>query len=79
MADDSDKLGGGFPLSIDKNLGVTIRGEIYYPLARPGSEINPCAGKSNNTPCGPGCICLGGQCHYTFLRLQEMGIKIIEE
>ena len=78
MTDDSNPE-GALPSSIDKSLGVAIQGQIYYPLSRPGSQMNPCAGKPDNTSCGRGCICRAGQCHYTLLRLEEMGIQLREK
>ncbi|RVR13205.1 hypothetical protein [Sinorhizobium meliloti] len=59
---------------VDANQRVEINGVTYYPLV--GPRLNPCAGKRDNTPCGPGCICLGGQCYYTTFQLQQMGVEI---
>jgi hypothetical protein len=67
--------GGG--ASVDGSKGVEIEGQIHYPLSRP-AELNPCAGKDDGTLCGAGCVCRGGQCYYTLLRLQEMGIKLLD-
>ena len=63
--------------AVDASKGVDIGGQMFYPLSRP-AELNPCAGKDDGKPCGAGCICRGGQCYYTLLRLQEMGIKLLD-
>jgi hypothetical protein len=72
--------------TIDRALGVAINGEMYYPvtladLESPGmgmspSELNPCAGKRNGASCGPGCVCLNGQCYYMLFKLHEMGLTL---
>jgi hypothetical protein len=61
--------------SVDISKGVEIDGQTFFPLMRP-LELNPCAGKNDGTSCGAGCVCRGGQCYYTLLRLKEMGIKL---
>jgi hypothetical protein len=71
---EEDSAGGA---SVDASKGVEISGETYYPVARP-LDLNPCAGKNDGTSCGAGCVCRGGQCYYTLLRLQEMGIKLMD-
>jgi hypothetical protein len=63
--------------SVDRNLGINIGGEMYYPLAI-ASAINPCAGKADGTTCGAGCVCRSGQCYYTLFRLEQMGFTISE-
>ncbi|EJL51634.1 hypothetical protein PMI09_04424 [Rhizobium sp. CF122] len=77
MANDPKGPNDGLP-SIDKDLGINIKGITYFPLKNVPSVINPCAGKTNGTSCGPGCICQGGQCYYTLFKIQEMGIKFEE-
>ncbi|NKK60612.1 hypothetical protein GFM44_32790 [Rhizobium leguminosarum bv. viciae] len=75
MADDKDQTGqGGAKQTADPSVFVNFNGTEYYPLNSAGSGKNPCAGKDNGTSCGPGCICYGGQCHYTIERLQELGV-----
>lgn len=80
MPDDKNKGRKAANASVDKSLGVEINGEMYYPIPKPltkgPSELNPCAGKTNNTSCGPGCICLNGQCYYTLSRLKQMGVTV---
>lgn len=63
-------------LSIDKDLAKTHKGKKYYPLDTVLASINPCAGKKDNTSCGSGCVCLGGQCHYTLYQLTAKGFSI---
>ena len=62
--------------TVDMSQGIELNGQSFYPLSRPPSVINPCAGKNDNTTCGPGCVCRGGQCYYTLLRAREMGISV---
>lgn len=63
--------------SVDKKLGVEFKGEMYYPAPQTLTEsINPCAGKQDHTSCGPGCICLAGQCYYTLSMLKQMGVTV---
>ena len=69
---DSESGGGA---SVDVSKGVEIDGQTFFPLSHP-LELNPCAGKDDGTSCGGGCVCRGGQCYYTLLRLKEMGIKL---
>ena len=59
----------------DRNSKVEKRGHSYYSLVQT-SELNPCAGKTNGTSCGPGCNCVNGQCFYTEFRLKKMGIVL---
>jgi hypothetical protein len=67
--------GEGHRVGVDIKKGIEIDGQTFFPLLRP-SELNPCAGKNDGTSCGPGCVCKGGQCYYTLLRLQELGIRV---
>jgi hypothetical protein len=81
MSDDQNNGKEAAGAAVDRNLGVDIGGEMYYPLPpskslEAPSELNPCAGKENGTSCGSGCVCRNGQCYYTLLRLQEMGVTV---
>ncbi|MBY5529700.1 hypothetical protein GFL91_13875 [Rhizobium leguminosarum bv. viciae] len=62
--------------TVDTSVFVNFKGTEFFPLNTAGSGENPCSGKTNGTSCGHGCICYGGQCHYTLLKLQEMGITL---
>jgi hypothetical protein len=62
-------------ISVDFSKGMEIDGQTFYPLSRPFG-INPCAGKSDGTPCDNGGICKAGQCWFSPLRLKELGIKV---
>jgi hypothetical protein len=71
----SESDGGGE--SVDVSKGVVINGSHFYPLLRPVG-MNPCAGRNDGTPCGPGCVCRGGQCYYSLQRLRKMGFAVPE-
>jgi hypothetical protein len=62
-------------ISVDFSKGIEVDGQMLFPLSHP-SAINPCAGKSNGTPCEYGGICRDGQCLYSPQRLKELGIKV---
>ena len=77
MSDDQNKGRKAADASVDRSLGVEINGEMYYPAPKPlTKELGPCAGKKDNTSCGPGCICRSGQCYYTLSKLKEMGVTV---
>ena len=61
--------------SVDFSKGIEVDGETLFPLSHP-LTINPCAGKSNGTPCDNGGMCWDGQCRYSLKRLKELGIKV---
>lgn len=70
---------------VDRSSGVQIGGTTYYPLPavppdgrvhQQGAILNPCAGKPDDTYCGPGCICRAGQRWYTVERLLELGFTL---
>lgn len=68
-----DKPGRGSFVDLGKS--IQLDGEAYYLLVQPDGQ-NRCAGKDDGTSCGPGCVCRGGQCYYTFHKLQELGVKL---
>lgn len=77
MSDDQNRGSKSADASVDRRLGVEINGEMFYPAPTPLTKaLNPCAGKQNNTSCGPGCICLSGQCYYTLSKLKQMGVTV---
>ena len=61
-------------ISVDFDKGIEIDGETLFPLLQP--TLNPCAGKSDGTPCGNGGVCRAGQCWYSMLRLKQLGVKV---